>query len=80
MAPHKKKQIITGVLMTTAMALTLSGFFSFLNLGFTPEWPLVWLKSFLMGWPVGFVVSALVGGRVQKLAARLAGEAGPGPA
>ncbi|MFD2250353.1 hypothetical protein FHS82_001373 [Pseudochelatococcus lubricantis] len=73
MTTQKKMQIITGALMTTAMACALSGFFSMLNVGFSAELPLVWLKSFVMGWPVGFVVSALVGRPIQHLASRLAG-------
>lgn len=73
MTPQKKMQIITGALMTTAMACALSGFFSTLNVGFSAQLPLVWLKNFAMGWPVGFVVSALVGGPIQHIASRLAG-------
>lgn len=73
MTPQKKKQVITGILMTTAMAGALSGFFSMINTGFTSQMPAVWLKNFLMGWPVGFAVSAIVGGPVQRLAEHLAG-------
>lgn len=73
MVPSKKQQVITGALMTTAMAFALSGFFSILHAGISPQLPRIWTMNFLMGWPVGFVVSALVAGRVQRLAARLSG-------
>lgn len=75
MTPQKKQQVITGALMTTAMALTLSGFFSLIHVGLTADWPLAWLKNFVMGWPVGFVVSAIVAGPVQRIASRLANNA-----
>lgn len=73
MTSQKKRQIIAGALMTTAMAGALSGFFTLLEVGITREWPGLWLSSFLMGWPVGFVVSAIVAGPVQRLATRLSG-------
>lgn len=73
MTPDQRRRLIAGVLMTTAMAGALSGFFTFLVVGFTAEWPGLWLSRFLMGWPVGFVVSAIVVSPIQKLAARLAG-------
>lgn len=57
--------------MTTAMAGALSGFFSILNVGFAAQLPVIWLKNFAMGWPVGFLVSALVARPVQQLATRL---------
>ncbi len=72
MTPSKKKQIITGILMTTVMALTLSGFFSLIYMGFTLEWVGVWARNFAMGWPVGFIVSLIAAGPVQRLAGRLA--------
>lgn len=73
MAPSRRQQIVTGVLMTTVMALALSGFFTLLRVGVTPAWPALWGKSFLMGWPVGCAVSALAAGPVRRLAARIAG-------
>jgi hypothetical protein len=72
MGPDKKQQLITGLLMTTAMALTLSGFFSLIHVGLTSRLLIVWPQNFLMGWPVGFVVSALVASPVKRIAARLA--------
>ncbi len=71
---QKKKQIITGALMTTGMAFALSGFFSIKNIGFTDALPKIWFLNFLMGWPVGFIVSAAIGPKVQQIASRLVGE------
>lgn len=76
MTPLRKRQIITGVLTTTAIARALSGFFALLTAGFTAEWPGLWLSRFLMGWPVGFAVSAIVAGQVQRLAAQLTRQGG----
>lgn len=74
MTQQKKKQIIAGALMTTGMAFALSGFFTIKNLGLSPEMPKIWFFNFLMGWPVGFIVSAIIGARVQRLASKITGE------
>ncbi len=73
MPAHIKRQIIAGALMTTAMAFVLSGFFTLMAVGFTPQWPATWLRGFVLGWPVGFIVSSIVARPVQRLATRLAG-------
>lgn len=69
---NKKQQIITGVLMTTGMTLAMSGLFAVIHVGFTPKLPIIWATNLLVGWPVGFVVSTLIAGRVQRIAAWLA--------
>lgn len=72
MTISKKQQIIAGSLMMTGIAFALSSFFSLVHVGFTLAVLSSWVTNFLMGWPVGFVVSALIASRIQRLVARLA--------
>ncbi len=73
MTPHLKMQLINGAIMSGFMSFVLAGFFTWMNLGFTQIWLPAWVTGFLIGWPVAFVLSALVGKRVNQLAQRLAG-------
>ena len=43
------------------MATLMTGFFSFLALGFGPAWPAAWLHNFVIAWPVAFCLSLMVG-------------------
>jgi hypothetical protein len=72
MHPEKKVQIITAILMSAFMSLLLSGFFSWLNLGFTLIWLKAWAIGFSMGWPLALGTVLIVGRPIRQLAIRLA--------
>ena len=73
MHPETKIQIVTAVLMSCFMSLLLSGFFSWLNLGFTQAWLTAWLNGFAMGWPLALGTVLIVGRPIRQIAVRLAG-------
>jgi uncharacterized membrane protein YdjX (TVP38/TMEM64 family) len=58
---HSPKTIIFAQAMISfAMAVLMTGFFSFLALGPTMEWIHEWAKSFVIAWPVAFCLSMIV--------------------
>ncbi len=72
MNPQSKKQIINGLLMSGAMSIALAGLFTWMNFGFTTAWLQAWLNGVLIGWPVAFILAAVIGKPLSKLADRLA--------
>lgn len=71
----KKTLFLAQLLITFSMALTMSGIMGFIALGaaFLPIWP----KSFLIAWPIAFVVSQIITPLSFKLAHRLTMSARP---
>ena len=69
---QKRIGIINGILMSGFMAFLLSGFFTWFNLGVTLAWLYAWAKGFAIAWPLAFVLVALVGSTIRKLAVRIA--------
>lgn len=75
--PHSEKngmqslttRLIAQAILTFLMALTMSGIMGFLALGtaFLPHW----LGSFIVAWPIAFVLSQFVGPISFRLAHRL---------
>jgi len=67
----KKTLLIAQVLMTFMMALLMSGIMSAIALGPGRAWLSVWMKQFIMAWPIAFVLTLGVARVAFPLAARL---------
>lgn len=66
---HSKKIIIVAQLFISgSMAFLMTGF---LHMGFTAQWIAGWAQSFVIAWPVAFVLSAMVGPLGFKIATQL---------
>ncbi|MEM5470438.1 DUF2798 domain-containing protein [Hoeflea sp. AS60] len=57
----KKLVIVAQVFISCLMALLMSGIFSYFHLGFTMEWLHIWSSTFIIAWPIVFVLSMVVG-------------------
>lgn len=66
-----KITILTGAIMSLALSLLLSGFFTWLQLGFTSIWLKAWALGFAFGWPLAFGLATLIGKPARGLAVRL---------
>jgi hypothetical protein len=70
---HSKRVIIVAqVFISGMMAFLMTGFFSFLNLGFSVKALGTWAAAFVVAWPVAFCLSLLVSPLAFMLAGRLA--------
>ncbi|WP_394143562.1 DUF2798 domain-containing protein [Vibrio atypicus] len=63
---------ISALLSSFTMAVIMSGLLSGYKLGFSTEWPSVWLQSFSLAWPCALALNLTVLPQVRKLAAWLA--------
>jgi Protein of unknown function (DUF2798) len=57
--------LLTSAMMSFAMSLALSGFFTFFQFGMTTAWLGAWAGGFAIGWPLAFVISVLIGGPIR---------------
>ncbi|WP_159651082.1 DUF2798 domain-containing protein [Vibrio atypicus] len=68
----RKQFWISALLSSFTMAVIMSGLLSGYKLGFSAEWPSVWLQSFSLAWPCALALNLTVLPQVRKLAAWLA--------
>jgi hypothetical protein len=65
---EKKTLILAQMLIALMMAALMTGIFGFLHLGPTTQWLTEWGKSFLMAFPLAFLLSLGVGPLAFRLA------------
>ncbi|GMM87879.1 DUF2798 domain-containing protein [Vibrio fortis] len=65
---NKKLHYVTATLSSLVMAVLMSGIISGTKMGFSHDWPPVWLNSFLLAWPCALVLSLTLLPKVKKLA------------
>lgn len=70
MIPDKKQQILMTLLMSASMALVMSGFFTLIYAQSIKSFFIFWLSHFLMGFPVAFITSMLIGRKVQNVVSK----------
>jgi len=71
---HPKTIVIAQFFISGMMAFMMTGFFSFLHSGLTPEWVSEWANAFVIAWPVAFVLSLGVGRLGFVIATRITGD------
>ncbi|MDA0117456.1 MULTISPECIES: DUF2798 domain-containing protein [Vibrio] len=64
---------ISALLSSLTMAVIMSGLISGYKLGFSSEWPAIWLDSFILAWPAALVLNLTVLPLIRKLSSWLAG-------
>ncbi|MBN3492922.1 DUF2798 domain-containing protein [Vibrio neptunius] len=64
---------ISALLSSLTMAVIMSGLISGYKLGFSNEWPAIWLDSFILAWPAALVLNLTVLPLIRKLSSWLAG-------
>ncbi|WP_325894804.1 DUF2798 domain-containing protein [Grimontia sp. NTOU-MAR1] len=68
----RKRFWITTVLSTFVMAVAMSGLISGYKMGFSVDWPQVWVQSFVFAWPCAFLLSVTVLPKVRQFSEWLA--------
>ncbi|WP_158964853.1 DUF2798 domain-containing protein [Chachezhania sediminis] len=74
MTLETRRAVLSGLMMSCAMSLFFSGFFTFLALGPTQVWLMAWARGFCIGWPLGFALASCLARPFDSLAARLSGK------
>lgn len=69
--PARHAHLAFSGLMSFLMALVMSGIITAVNRGLDAGYPLAWMKSFGLAWPIAFVLVLLLAPRVRALIARI---------
>jgi hypothetical protein len=64
--------MIFAFLMSLLMSVIMSGWITWLNIGFRPDYVARWGRAFLAAWPAAFFAVMTIAPMVQRLTVRLA--------
>lgn len=64
----RKQFWLTTLMSSFTMASMMSGIISGYKMGFSADWPPVWLQSFLLAWPFALLLNLTVLPQIRKLA------------
>ncbi|MEZ8686140.1 DUF2798 domain-containing protein [Vibrio splendidus] len=64
---NNKQFWVTAILSSLTMATIMSGLISGYKMGFSHEWPPIWLQSFLIAWPCAITLNLTVLPLIRKL-------------
>ena len=67
-----RTRMIFAALMSLLMSLIMSGWITWLNIGFHPDYAARWAHSFLAAWPAAFLAVMLIAPAVQRVTVRVA--------
>jgi hypothetical protein len=70
--PDLRTRTIFASLMSFLMTVIMSGWITWLNVGFRPDYVARWGHAFLAAWPAAFVAVMLIAPMVQRATLRLA--------
>ena len=66
-----KFRLLTSALMSLVLGALMTGWVTWLNLGFASDFLPRWGKAFVCAWPAAFLIVVLIGPTVQRLSLRL---------
>ena len=70
--PDLRTRMIFAALMSFLMTVIMSGWITWLNIGFHPEYMTRWGHAFLAAWPAAFFAVMTIAPTVQRVTQRLA--------
>ncbi|WP_229509259.1 DUF2798 domain-containing protein [Massilia sp. CCM 8734] len=70
MSNQFKTRLLFSVVMSALMSFLMTGWVTWLNLGFGPDYPARWMRAFLAAWPAAFTIVMLCGPTVQRFCQR----------
>lgn len=65
-----KQRLVFTALMSLSLAIIMTCWVTWLNLGFVEDFLLRWGKAFIMAWPIAALVSFFLGPRIMKISMR----------
>jgi len=63
-----KYRLIFSVLMSLLLSSLMSGWVSYINLGFVIGFTSYWFNAFVLAWPAAALIAFLCGPEIQRLA------------
>jgi hypothetical protein len=72
--PKQYAPILFAAITAGCVSFLLSGVFTFINLGFSPDFVLRWLHSFLIAYCIAFPTVVIVVPHIRKLVGHLISE------
>ncbi|MFC0180949.1 DUF2798 domain-containing protein [Thorsellia kenyensis] len=71
------KQLLTRLvfsfLMSMCMAFFMSGWVTFVNIGFESHYFKTWMRSFMFAWPAAFTIVIILAPFIHKITAKIVG-------
>ena len=67
-----RTRMIFAFLMSLLMSVNMSGWITWLNIGFRPDYVARWGRAFLAAWPAAFFAVMTIAPMVHRLTVRLA--------
>lgn len=64
---HPGQRVLFAALMSMVMVFLMTCWITWINIGWVPDFLWRWMRAFLAGWPVGFIIVLLLGPKVQRL-------------
>lgn len=71
--PARFAPLLFAGMLSSIMVSIVSAVVLLTNRGLTPDFPLLWLKSFAVAWPVAFSTALVVAPFVRRIVARVTG-------
>lgn len=65
-----KQRLVFTALMSFSLAIIMTCWVTWLNLGFVEDFFFRWGKAFVMAWPVAATVAFVLGPRIMKISMR----------
>jgi hypothetical protein len=73
---HWKTRLVLALIMSAAMALMVTLLVTFINLGMRSNFVFLWLKAYVIAWPIAAMTAFLFMPTARRLTELLAGNAG----
>lgn len=71
MSNQFKARLLFSIVMSALMSFLMTGWVTWLNLGFGPDYAARWMRAFVAAWPAAFSIVMLCGPAVQRFSARI---------
>lgn len=78
MSNQFKTRLLFSIVMSALMSFLMTGWVTWLNLGFGPDYTARWMRAFVAAWPAAFTIVMLCGPAVQRFSQRMV-KPSPGP-
>ncbi len=73
---HWKERLVLAIIMSATMALMVTLLVTFINLGLRSDFIYLWLKAYLLAWPIAAATAYFFMPLARRMTDRVVGEVG----